>query len=181
MLAAVAYDYDTPNSARRVELLDFEYDSIPFDRIQCPDLRQIGRVWLDYPRQTGQALPQWRQFSPVQFRSMIDKLCVLSVEDWSTEQLEFTLYGGHPTEYIGLGKPLSLQEMRADPFRRNNYADIRDRARRATRNETPQYARKTLSWNDHDFIEYEVLMLPFAPEGGSQRILQPVSAHLVSD
>jgi len=161
---------------RDVVLLDSEQDNIPFDRIQCPDLRAIGESWLAMPRETGQPLPEWKSFRPFDFKRSVEKMCVLSVEDWRADKLEFSLYGSHPTEFIGLGRPLSMEQLRTDTLRRGYYEDIRDRVGRAVDKNAPQYARKTLSWNDHGRVEYEVLMLPFTRQERVQRVLQPVSA-----
>jgi len=163
---------------RRVVLLDEEQDSLPFDRIVCPDLIELGRAWKAMPREAGERLPRWSCFRPFDFKSSVEKMCVISVEDWHADAFEFTLYGNHPTELIGLGKPLSLQRLRNDPQRRGYFEDIRNRVGRAVTNYAPQYARKTLSWNDRGFIQYEVLMLPFQGNGDVQRILQPVSAKV---
>ena len=163
---------------RKVVCLDSSEDTLPMDRIQDYDLRLIGKAWMEMPRLEGERLPRWSNFSPADFRSMIEKLCVLSVEDWRAGRLEFTLYGNHPTELIGLGRPLRMMELREDAARKGNYEDIRKRAGRAIEMCAPQYARKNLSWNDHGYIEYEVLMLPFMREAGAQRILQPVAAML---
>jgi len=163
---------------RQVVLLDQEQDAIPFDRIRCPDLVAIGRAWQDMPRETGEALPRWSCFRPFEFKSSIEKMCVIAVEDWQADALEFSLYGNHPTEFVGLGRPLSLQRLCRDARRRGYYEDIRQRVGRAITNDAPQYARKTLSWNDRGFVQYEVLMLPFLRNGKVQRVLQPVSAKV---
>jgi len=169
------YDQSTD---RKVNLLDSEQDALPFDRIFCPDLITIGRAWSEMPCEPGEDLPRWSCFKPFSFKSCLDKMCVISVEDWRANALEFTLYGEHPTEFVGLGRPLSLQALRHDPQRRVYFDDIRDRVGRAIDHNAPQYARKTLSWNDRGFIEYEILMLPFQPNEGVQRILQPLSARI---
>jgi len=161
---------------REIVLLDSEQDSLPYDRIVCPDLQAIGRAWEAMPREAGEALPRWQCFRPSAFKCCLDKMCVISVEDWQADALEFTLYGDHATEYVGLGRPLSLQSLRRDPQRRAYYEDIRDRVGLAVQHDAPQYARKTLSWNECGFIQYEILMLPFQQEGTIQRILQPLSA-----
>lgn len=163
---------------RQVVLLDSEKDSLPFDRMACPDLIEIGRAWEGLPREADERLPRWSHFRPFDFKSSIDKMCVISVEDWKTHALEFTLYGQHATEFVGLGRPLSLQALREDPKRCTYYEDIRCRAGRAIENDAPQYAHKTLSWNDRGFVQYEILMLPFLQEGAVQRILQPLSAKV---
>ena len=163
---------------RKVVVLDSSDDTLPFDRIQDYDLNLIGKAWMGMPRLPGEDLPRWQNFRPADFRPMIEKLCVLTVGDWRADRLEFTLYGSHPTDLIGLGRPLRMMDLREDPKRRANYEDIRKRVGRAIENCAPQYARKTLSWNDHGYIEYEVLMLPFMREGSAQRVLQPVGAIL---
>ena len=171
-------DYRDASAPRKVQLLDEERDTIPFERVRCPDLRHIGESWLVLPRIGRDTLPRWSSFELRHFKSMLPKLCVLKVEKWREDRLEFSTYGGHATEFIGGGKPLVLQEMRHHPEHRGNYLDIRDRAGRAIDMSAPQYTRKTLSWNDRGFIEYEVLMLPFEKEGDVQRLLQPVSAWI---
>jgi hypothetical protein len=162
--------------ALSVIVLDEGYDSIPFERISCPDLVFIAQCWLAMPRDEESGLPRWTAFRHAEFVSVLDKFCVLKVIDWRNDALEFSLYGGHPTEMIGRGRPLVMSEMRTDPLRAANYRDIRDRTGRAVENRAPQYARKTLSWDERDYIEYEALMLPFHPGADSQRVLQPVSA-----
>ncbi len=169
---------DNSTPARNVDLIDWEDDDLPFDRIKCEHLRKIGEAWLSMERKAGEALPRWSAFSPAQFVDVIDKICVLKAEDWRADNIEFSLYGGHATEFIGQGKPLALQEMRHNPLHKANYVDVRDRAGRAIENNAPQYARKTLSWNDEGHMEYEALMLPFMPQGKVQRLLQPVSVRL---
>jgi len=157
--------------------LDQGDDMLPFDRIECGDLRSIGKAWIAMPRNQGEYLPSWNEFDPADFKFCLDKFCVLKVQDWRKNQIEFSLYGGHPTDYLGNGKPLVMQNLRSNPLHSANYIDIRDRAGRAIDNEAPQYVRKTLSWNDQSYIEYETLMLPFLPDQGVQRLLQPVSAR----
>lgn len=160
-------------------LLEDHPDALPFDRIRCPDLLWIAEQWLALPRSDGQHLPRWGEFRIRDFVKTASKLCVLHVEDKQPDRTEFTVYGEHPTCYVGLGKPLRLAQMKNDPRTYANYVDIRDRANRAASHEKPQYARKTLSWNGRDDIEYEAMMLPFAPDASSvQRILQPVSARI---
>jgi len=173
----IASLYDE-SEEREVILLDQQQDSLPFDRIQCPELIELGQAWQALPRLPEENLPRWASFRPFQFRSSVEKMCVISVEDWRADALEFTLYGNHPTEYIGLGRPLSLQTLRRDPKRCGYYEDIRNRVGRAIEQTAPQYARKTLSWNDRGYVQYEILMLPFFREGAIQRILQPVSAKV---
>jgi hypothetical protein len=163
--------------AREVILLDQGDDELPFERIKCVELCEIGHAWLEMPRIDGEPLPRWSEFQPKNFSATLDKLCVLKVRNWQQNEIEFSLYGGHPTDFIGLGQPLVMQELRNDPLRVSNYIDIRDRAGMAIDNEAPQYVRKTLSWNDENYIEYETLMLPFMPADGEQRLLQPVSAR----
>lgn len=169
-------DVSNYEPARSIILRDLEDDAIPIDRIECADLRRIGQAWLDFPRTQGSRLPRWEDFKPIDFTDMIERLCVLRVDNGRIDDLEFTLYGAHATEFIGNGRKLVLQSLRYDPSRRNNYLDIRDRARRAIMNQSPQYVRKSLSWNGLGFIEYELLMLPFQYANNSQRLLQPVSA-----
>ena len=84
---------DDKDAEREIVLLDSEQDSLPFDRIQCPDLVAIGQAWQAMPREDGEALPQWRCFRPFTFKSCLDKMCVISVEDWHADAFEFTLYG----------------------------------------------------------------------------------------
>jgi len=163
---------------RQVILLDQEQDSLPFDRMKSSELIEIGHAWEAMPRESEEHLPRWSRFRPFDFKTSIEKMCVISVEDWQADALEFTLYGDHPTEYIGMGRPVSLQQLRHDPKRRGYYQDIRNRVGRAVENSAPQYARKTLSWNDSGYIQYEILMLPFHAEGSVQRILQPVAAKV---
>jgi hypothetical protein len=167
--------------ARSVVTLDTQQDMIPFDRIKCADLREIGKAWQEYARIEGEPLPRWRMFRVSDFIRTIERLCVLRVEDDRIDDLEFSLYGSHASEYIGNGRRLVLQNLRTDPLRQNNYIDIRDRAERAIINERPQYARKSLSWENKAYIEYEVLMLPFMAEDGTQRLLQPFSARIRSE
>lgn len=164
--------------ARSIEIIDSQDDDLPFDRIQCEDLRKIGDAWLRMERQPSEALPRWSAFDPARFTRMLDKFCVLKAGDLRADEIEFSLCGGHATHFIGQGKMLSLQEMRHDPQRAPNYRDVRNRASRAIENEAPQYVRKTLSWNDKNCTEYEALMLPFMPQGTMQRLLQPVSARI---
>lgn len=168
------HDYEPP---REVVILKNADNFLPIFEINCSDLRLIGEAWLAMPRVSGEELPRWSAFRPKDFVSCLDKFCVLKVEDWKADKLEFSLYGGHPTDYIGCGKPLVMQQLRRDPLRSANYYDIRDRAGRAIDNKAPQFVRKTLSWNANNYIEYETLMLPFMAEGGVQRVLQPVSAR----
>lgn len=164
-----------------VELLDVEHDAIPYDRMVCPFMDRVARKWEALPRTEGERLPPWSAFSPQAFKTELTRLCVLQAEDWRADRIEFTLYGAHPTDFIGGGKALSMQAMRASAALRANYEDIRDRAGRAIDRGLPQYARKTMSWASRGYIEYEVLMLPFAPTGdGRQRLLQPASAWLGS-
>ena len=163
--------------ARKVVLIDSEDDVLPFDRIQCEDLRMIGDAWLGMPREEGETLPRWSVFDTSQFTGTLDKICVLKATDWRADEIEFSLFGGHATDLIGRGKPISLQRMRRDPQCCANYIEVRNRAGRAIDNEAPQYARKTLSWNQQSHIEYETLMLPFMAEGKVQRLLQPISAR----
>ena len=170
-------EFNDVTPAREVVLLDQGHDMIPFDRIECRDLRRIGAAWLRMPREGRRRLPRWEMFRPADFKPVLDKFCVLRVHDWRADEIEFSLYGGHPTDFIGSGKPLVMQDMRHDPLRSANYYDIRDRAGRAVDYEAPQYVRKTLSWNDKNYIEYETLMLPFEPGKGTRRVLQPVSAR----
>ena len=162
---------------RNVVLLDQADDTLPFGRIECPDLRTIGKAWLDMPRVSGEAIPRWSEFSPADFRFFLDKFCVLKLQDWRNDEIEFSLYGTHPTDFLGNGRPLVMQDMRNNPLHSGNYLDIRDRAGRAVDNQAPQYVRKTLSWNDRNYIEYETLMLPFIAQDGVHRVLQPVSAR----
>jgi len=163
--------------AREVTVLDRGDDALPFDRIRCPDLRAIGQAWLDMPRGEGETIPHWRAFSPADFASCLEKLCVIKARDWRAHDIEFSLYGSHPTEFIGNGRPLVLADMREDPVHEENYLDIVNRAGRAIENAAPQYVRKSLSWNEDNYIDYEALMLPFVAEGGVQRLLQPLSAR----
>jgi len=165
------------NALRPVVILDEALDLLPGDRIECSDLRAIARVWLDLPRESGESLPRWSSFSPSMITPYLYKVCILHVGDQDKDDIEFTLYGGHPTEHIGNGKPLRMHELRADKRRRNNYRDIRERAIRAITNQAPQYARKTLSWDGLDEISYELLMLPFRTENGITRVLQPLTSE----
>jgi len=164
--------------AHSVVLIDSEDDALPIERILCDDLRMIGTAWLDMPRREGEALPRWDAFDCRRFVTVLDKMCVVRAMDWQCDRIEFSLYGGHATDHIGLGKPLSLQQMRLDPLRKANYLDTRDRVGRSIDHAAPQYARKTLSWNQDPNTEYEILTLPFMPQEGFQRILCPVSARL---
>ncbi len=157
-------------------VVDSEEDALPFERILCEDLCIIGRAWLEMERKDGEALPRWNAFDPTRFIGMIDKFCVLKRENGQPDTLEFSLYGGHATDFVGRGKRIVLHEMRRDPLRVANYRDIRTRAERAIDNESPQYVRKTLSWNDENYTEYEALMLPFMPDEKEQRVLHPISA-----
>lgn len=170
-------EFQGVGSAQEVVILDQGEDHIPFDRIVCGDLRTLGQAWLEMNRKEGCALPCWSEFRPYEFKPLVEKLCVMKVEDWRNDKLEFSVFGGHATDFIGCGRPFVLQEMRRDPRYYANYCDIRDRTGRAIDSEAPQYVRKTLSWNDRNFIEYEVLMLPFRPQNGVQRLLQPISAR----
>lgn len=169
-----------PIPARSVEIIDWQDDDMPFDRIRSADLREIGDAWLRMERHPGEGLPRWSAFDPARFTKMLDKFCVLKTMDGRIDDIEFSLYGGHATHFIGQGKSLSLQEMRHDPLRSANYRDVRDRAWRAIETEAPQYVRKSLSWNDERYTEYETLMLPFMPDGAIRRLLQPVSAWVRS-
>lgn len=174
----LAYQYDTELPSQLPALLENCADRIPFDKLQCNDLEWIAESWAALPVQAGELLPRWDSFNVADFARVLDKLCVLHVRDWRTNDIEFVVYGGHPTRFVGLGKPVKLAKMRSDPVAYNNYVDICDRVGRAVCNSKPQYARKTLSWNGRDDIEYETLILPFAPDGsGVQRVLQPVSAR----
>lgn len=162
--------------AHPVTVLDEAIDSLPFDRIQCPDLRAMGQLWLSLPRHEGEKLPRWATFSPQMAIPYLRKICVMHVGDWENDEIEFTLYGGHATDRVGNGQRLVLEKMREDPLRRPNYSDIRERAGRAVDHSAPQYARKTLSWDGCDDVEYELLMLPFMPENGFSRVLQPLTS-----
>lgn len=170
-------DFSDRCPARKVTILDRSDDMLPFWRIRCADLRNIGRAWLAMPREEGAAVPPWHAFSPAAFASCLDKLCVIKAGDWRAHEIEFSLCGDHPTEFLGNGRPFVLAEMRRDPLQESIYFDILNRAGRAIENGMPQYVRKSMAWNDRNFIEYESLMLPFAAEGGVQRLLQPVSAR----
>jgi len=161
----------------KVTLLEDVTDGLPYDTIRCRDLHWIARRWSAMPLREGEKLPRWDCFDVKAFAAVLSRLCVLHIEDRQVDTLEFAVYGSHPTNYVGLGKPLRLSDMKGDAQTYENYVDIRDRAIRAIRNETPQYARKTLAWNGRADIEYEALMLPFAPDGSPvQRLLQPISA-----
>jgi len=106
----------------------------------------------------------------------LDKVCILQVGDIEKHEIEFTVYGDHPTELIGNGKPVTLKEMRASRTRHKNYADIRQRTGRSISNQAPQFARKAMSWGGLEELEYELLTLPFETENGMTRVLQPLSS-----
>ena len=173
----IAENVVTLPGARPVTVLDESVDSLPFDKIRCSDLRVLGTLWLSLPRREEEILPRWKTFSPKMAKPYLSKICVMHVGDWRADEIEFTLYGGHATERVGNGQRLILERLRNDPLRRGNYRDIRDRAGRAVDQAAPQYARKTLSWDGCDQVEYEVLMLPFMPEKGKSRVLQPLTSE----
>ena len=159
-----------------VVVIDEELDALPFDRIACPDIKAVADVWLKLPRAEGDKLPRWSSFSPAMVKRQLDKVCILQVGNLDDEEIEFSLYGNHPTEVLGDGKPLRLQEMRKNQSQRQNYLDIFRRAGRTIANKAPQFARKAMSSEGSGEIEYEVVMLPFEAENGVTRILQPVSS-----
>jgi len=167
----------TLQGAHPVTVLDEAIDSLPFDRIRCSDLRALGKLWQSLARREGEILPRWETFSPNMAIPYLSKICVLHVGDWENDEIEFTLYGGHATDRVGNGQRLVLEKMRNDPLRRTNYRDIKERAGRAVDHSAPQYARKTLSWDGCDEVEYELLMMPFMPENGMSRVLQPLTSE----
>ena len=164
----------SPDTAVPVFILDEEMDALPFDRITCPDLKAVAEVWLSLPRTEGEILPRWSSFSPAMVKPQLDKVCILQVGDLENHEIEFTLYGNHPTEVLGNGKPLKLQEMRVDQSQKHLYVDIFRRTGRSIANKAPQFARKAMSWKDLGEVEYELVMLPFETENGVTRILQPL-------
>ncbi len=163
---------------RDVVVLGEGHDSIPFDSISCRDLAFIAQSWIDMPRLPGEPLPRWSEFRLSAFVKVINKLCVVLAREGDADRMEITVCGQHATEYVGNGKPIDLAHMRNDPLRCANYADIRDRVARAIANNAPQYALKTLSWQDMGYVEYEVMVLPFMSESGAQRILHPISVQI---
>jgi len=159
-------------------LLNEVVNDLPVDLIECPDLLEIGQMWLDLPRREGRRLPLWADFKPTMIARYLAKMSILHVGDWRAGEIEFTLYGDHLTKTIGNGRPLNLAKLRTDPIRCENYTDIVTRAGRAVEREAPQYARKTLAWDGLGDVEYEVLMLPFQPdENGMSRVMQPLSSQ----
>lgn len=167
---------DPVDSPLPVVILDEEIDALPFDRIACPDLKAIAEVWLDLPRADGDMLPRWSSFSPAMVKRHLDKVCVLQVGDIENHEIEFTVYGNHPTELIGNGKPVKMQDMRESRSEQRNYADIRQRTGRSITNKAPQFARKARSLEGSGEIEYELILLPFETENGTTRLLQPLSS-----
>ena len=162
---------------REVVILDEAINILPLDRIESPELLSIAEVWLELPREGNRGLPRWSSFSPAMIAPQLSKMCVLRVGTENVDDIEFSLYGGHPTQHIGNGRPLVMQDLRVDPLRKNNYVDIRDRAGRAIENAAPQFARKTLSWDGCPDVEYEVMMLPFVSEEGTSRVMQPLASQ----
>jgi len=160
-----------------VVIFDEVHDALPLEKVRCPDLKLIGQVWLDLPREAGEPLPRWGAFSPSMITRQLDKVCILHVGDWRNDEIKFSLYGGHATERVGNGHPLDLDQLRNDTKRMSNYQDILHRAGRAVDNAAPQYAFKNLSWDGCEEVEYELLMLPFMPENGVSRVMQPVSSQ----
>ena len=166
-----------PEAARPVVILDEAVNALPFHRIQCPDLKDIGAMWLALPREHGEPLPRWATFSPAMIAPLLSKVCILRVGDWREDDIKFSLYGGHATARIGNGQPLVLSALKDDPKRCGNYHDICTRAGRSVDDAAPQYARKTLSWDGFEEVAYEVLMLPFMPENGISRVMQPITSQ----
>ena len=159
-------------------LLNEVVNDLPVDLIECPDLLDIGQMWLQLPRPDGEQLPRWADFKPAMIARYLAKMSILHVQDWRAGEIEFTLYGDHLTKNIGNGRPLNLAKLRADPMGHENYIDIVTRAGRAIEREAPQYARKTLAWDGLGEVEYELLMLPFQPdENGMSRVMQPLSSQ----
>lgn len=150
-------------------------NAIDLNDIECIDLRRIADVWLGLPREEGEVLPRWSSFSPSMITPQLNKVCILHVGN--DREVEFSLYGGHATERIGNGQPLVLQKLPDDPLRRANYYDIRARAVRAVEEAAPQYAKKTLGWDGLPDVRYELLMLPFHPENGFSRVMQPLTSE----
>lgn len=159
-----------------VVILDEEFDALPFDRIACSDLKAVAEVWLKLPRVDGNTLPRWSSFSPAMVKLQLDKVCILQVGDLENDEIEFTLYGNHPTEVLGDGKPVDLKEMRQSQSQWKNYQDISERTGRSITNKAPQFARKAKSWGGAAEVEYELIMLPFETENGVTRVLQPLSS-----
>jgi len=145
---------NTSPSAFPVIILDEELDGLPFERIACSDIKAIAEVWLNLPRAPGEELPRWSSFSPKMVTRQLEKICILRVGDLENGEIEFTLYGHHPTELLGNGKPLKLREMRKNRSQRKNYSDILSRTGRSIANKAPQFARKAMSWDGADEVEY---------------------------
>lgn len=165
-----------PEQSMPVVIYDEVHDRLPFEKIRCPDLYLIGEVWSALPRIYGEPLPRWSAFSPSMITRQLSKVCVLRVGDWRKDEIRFSLYGGHATERVGNGRALDLHQLRNDPKRRSNYRDIRDRAGRAVDRNAPQYALKSLSWDGCSEVDYELLMLPFMPQNGCSRVMQPLTS-----
>jgi hypothetical protein len=159
-------------------VLDEVINELPLDVIECPDLRAIGEMWLELPRESGDRLPDWAMFNPAMISRYLSKVSILHVGDWRAGEVEFTLYGDHLTKNIGNGRPLNLEALRSDAAGHVNYCDIVTRVGRAIEFAAPQYARKTLCWDGHDDVEYEVLVLPFKPDQtGMSRVMQPATCQ----
>ena len=165
----------TGDAPRDVLILAESAGRAMLDTIECADLRRLVASWSAFAADPDTALPRWASFSPAIFRTMLPKICVLKV---GRDGMEYSLSGGHANDYLNGGRSLSVEKMRRDPGRRGEFVDLHARVTAAVQHRAAVYVRKAVVWQASRYVEYETVLLPFAPEGGCQRVLQPVSARI---
>ncbi len=139
-------------------------------RILSPRLKEILDIWKASGGETG--VPSWKLFNPMNFPDLLPTMSVYSNEGTPEEpDYILRLEGDLSAQFFNV--PTSMTRVR-DIHSHSQKDYLVNHLTTAIRLGKPNYIVRNLGWNKgRDFIEYEILSLPYAGynEGIADRIL----------
>ncbi|MFC7048583.1 PAS domain-containing protein [Emcibacter nanhaiensis] len=155
------HNASSQNSNKESHFLLEEAPLMDPSRIRNARLREILDFWEAHKR--GDDVPLWKTFNPMEFPDMLPTISVFSNEG-TAEEPDYLLRveGERSAEIMGLPTSMTSVSKLHSYFSNTKLGEQLDIMARHKR---PIYFIRNLGWKDHrDYINYEILSLPFATE-----------------
>lgn len=126
------------------------------------DLQQSLVKWTELAESSG-GVPQWSMDFAMDNSRLVSRTMMY---DTSGGETYLPIIGEECREVIGLPKSKGFLKDLMPPA---NYDDVQTRIIKCGEMQKPHYVLKSMSWNnDRDFMNYEVLFLPFVTEDSTR-------------
>ncbi|MFC7048584.1 PAS domain-containing protein [Emcibacter nanhaiensis] len=137
---------------------------LDYSRVRSPRLREILDIW-EAARAEGE-VPAWSSFNPMAFPDLLPTISVFSNEG-SPEKPDFLLRLEGDVSAELFNTPTSMTKVsEIESYAKNTW--LHKHLNALIRNKKPIYIIRNLGWNNgRNYIEYEILALPFSNAGGN--------------